>query len=185
MQQQAQAVQQKLHLSWDEKQKNGIIINKKYQNGVMYHEDMKPQIEVEYDTFMYTEVFDMDSYIELNGIKRELTINEIKTIKSLIVNWIQAVGTEGNPSEEQINNQHVADAKFLLHETSLLTQPEINEEISETEKSELTKYRKSLVAVVKNPAKTPKKITPSLDALFKRYNVNAEDRHGMSVLNDE
>jgi hypothetical protein len=91
-----------IHLNYDGKQNNGIIFNTTYPNGAMYIGiQYKPTLSFEYDSFQYSEVFDVLDYVLLDGVKRVMTDEEATEIITLATAWIQPLGQEGNPDDEQ------------------------------------------------------------------------------------
>lgn len=91
-----------MHLNYDGKQKNGIIFNDKYTKGAMYlGAEFKPNTTFSYDSMQYSEVFEGLNYVELDGIKRVMTIDEESEVKALATTWTQPLGQEGNPTLEQ------------------------------------------------------------------------------------
>lgn len=92
----------KLHLNYDGKQNNGIIFNDKYLNGALYSgAEFKPELSFLYSSFQYSEVFDSLNYIEIDGVKTVMTPEQEQEIITIATAWIQPLGQEGNPNEEQ------------------------------------------------------------------------------------
>ena len=101
---------ERLHLNWDARNKNGIIINAQYPNGALFHGDEhKPVLSVDYVAFEYDERGDTN-YIEIrtevagSAYHESLPLSPqlAAEIKALAESWAQPLGQEGNPSPEQI-----------------------------------------------------------------------------------
>lgn len=100
-----------LHLNWDSRNLNGIIINEQYPNGALFTgAENKPALSVEYDEFEWDEVDQGHNYISLvtnvngNTFAERQPIPPLieEEIRSLATNWVQPLGCEGNPSPEQL-----------------------------------------------------------------------------------
>ena len=109
----------KLHLNYDGKQNNGIIFNDKYPNGALYvGAEFKPSLSFEYESFQYSEVFEqVQDYVETDGVKSAMTEEQANEIKAIASEWVQPLGQEGNPTEEQIQEQKNAEARQYLLST--------------------------------------------------------------------
>jgi hypothetical protein len=92
-----------IHLNYDHKQNNGIIFNTTYPNGAMYVGiQYKPTLSFEYDSFQYSEVFaDVLDYVQLGNSKTVMTPEQGLEIKAIADVWVQPLGQEGNPNDEQ------------------------------------------------------------------------------------
>jgi hypothetical protein len=93
----------KYHLNYDHRSTNGIIFNALYPNGAMFFgSEFKPELSFEYDSFQWSEVFpDSPQCIELQGVRRAFTSEELAEVKQKAIDWVQALGQEGNPTTEQ------------------------------------------------------------------------------------
>ena len=102
----------KLHLNYDGKQNNGIIFNATYQGAMFEGVEFRPALSFEFDSFMFSEVFDHPDYvIQLDGIKRLMTDVEKAEIVTVATNWVQPLGQEGNPTQFQLDAQALANWK--------------------------------------------------------------------------
>lgn len=91
-----------LHISYFSNTESGIVYNEKYPEGVTYRGvELKPSLSFNYDSFQYSELYVGINYIELNGIKRIFSDEELDEIINLATDWVQALGQEGNPTLEQ------------------------------------------------------------------------------------
>lgn len=92
-----------IHLNYDGKQNNGIIFNTKYTNGALFTgAEYKPTLSFDFDSFQYSEVFtDVLDYVEYNGVKKVMTPEQVIEIKAIANVWVQPLGQEGNPNDEQ------------------------------------------------------------------------------------
>ena len=106
-----------LHLNYDGKQNNGIIGNEAYPNGALFV-GIKPELTFEYDSFQYSEMFtNAPDYVELNGIKKPMTAEQTIEVRNLAKNWVQELGQEGNPNQEQIQKANNAKNMQYLYST--------------------------------------------------------------------
>mgnify|MGYP007066265781 CR=1 FL=1 len=91
-----------IHLNYDGKQNNGIVFNDTYPNGAMYiGSEYKPTLSFEFDSFQYSEVFDALDYVLLDGVKKVMTYEQATEVVALATSWVQPIGQEGNPNNEQ------------------------------------------------------------------------------------
>jgi hypothetical protein len=110
--QKGQTKMTKLHLNYDGKQNNGIIFNATYQGAMFAGAEFRPVLSFEFDSFMFSEVFDHPDYvIQLDGIKRLMTDVEKAEIVTVATNWVQPLGQEGNPTQFQLDAQALANWK--------------------------------------------------------------------------
>jgi len=94
----------KYHLNWDALQSNGIIFNAAYTNGCFFEgAEYKPSLSFDYSAFQYSEVFDnVENYIlTADDTRIIMTSEQEQEIKALAVSWVQPLGQEGNPTDEQ------------------------------------------------------------------------------------
>lgn len=109
---------QKLHLNYDGNQNNGIIFNDKYTRGALFvGTEYKPKLSFEYDSMQMSEVFENQDMVMLNGVQRVMTEEEAQEVKELAIKWVQPLGQEGNPTEEQKQEQKNNEARAYLAST--------------------------------------------------------------------
>jgi len=90
-----------LHLNYDMKNKNGIIFNDKYQGAMYRGEEYRPDLAFPYEEFGYSEVFDLVNFVVLDGTKRVMTTGQELDVQRAAREWVQPLGQEGNPNDEQ------------------------------------------------------------------------------------
>lgn len=110
-----------LHLNYDGKQNNGIIFNATYSGAMFIGVEFRPSLSFEYESFMYSEVFDgqPDYVIQNDGIRRLMTEVEAEEVLALAVDWVQPLGQEGNPTQAQINERRASEIKEELKRLDL------------------------------------------------------------------
>jgi len=137
---------QKLHLNYDGFQDNGVIFNDLYPNGVMFFgSQFKPTLSFEYHSFGYTEVFELqENYVVDPGttFRRPMTDAEATEIVEIAKNWVQALGQEGNPTDEQ-------KAEFIRYDRNKKLSESDWTQLSDSQLSEIDKaswitYRQAL-----------------------------------------
>lgn len=108
----------KLHLNYDGQQENGVIFNSNY-NGAMFHgPELKPDLSFDFISFVYTEVFERQGnrVINLDGTERKMTQSEIDEIIPIANDWVQPLGQEGNPTQDQIDQRAAIDLRNAIQE---------------------------------------------------------------------
>ena len=123
----------KLHLSFDGNQKNGVIFNGTYTGCLYTGTDNKPGVGTEYFSFMFTEVFDTPSFIQTSAdpsTRRALSDSEVAEAKRVATNWVQPLGQEGNPTEEQVISKIRTHRNSLLSATDWTQLPDVDNEVS-------------------------------------------------------
>lgn len=145
-----------LHLNYDGKQNNGIIFNATYSGAMFNGVEFRPVLSFEYDSFMYSEVFDgQPNYVIQNdGIRRLMTQAEVDEIIPIATNWVQPLGQEGNPNAEQ---QKVIDKQQALSDY----EKAIEAMIGKVPNTELSSWSKQ-----ETEARNLDKPTPMIDQLI-------------------
>jgi len=134
------------HLNWDENQGNGIIFNKKYQTGCLFVGiEHRPALSFKYSDFQYSEVFDSENHvITEQGQKRAMTSDEQSEVRALAIKWIQPLGQEGNPTDEQ-------KMEFIRHERNNLLKATDHLALTDgTLSDEMVIYRQALRNLTEN-----------------------------------
>jgi len=86
----------KLHLGFNKEDQLGVIKNDTYFWGAVIRGLRNaPKLSFEYDRFSYTEIFNRPSYKVVNGIRMNLTDENIREIRELAKNWKQEEDQEG------------------------------------------------------------------------------------------
>lgn len=144
---------QKLHLNYDGFQDNGIIFNNLYPNGVMFFgAQFKPTLSFEYHSFGYTEVFELqENYVVDAGttFRRPMTSAEATEIIEVAKNWVQALGQEGNPTQEQKADSIRLERNTKLSDCDWTQLPD--SQLSDSEKADWATYRQSLRDITSQP----------------------------------
>jgi hypothetical protein len=135
----------KLHLNFDGNQNNGIIFNEQYDGCLFSGIEHKPNIGYEYYSFSMSEVFPTtaNNFVQLDdspATRHPLTDDDIVNIKQIATNWVQPLGQEGNPTEEQLI------AKARSYRNQLLGQSDWTQlnDVSVATKNEWASYRQLL-----------------------------------------
>lgn len=91
----------KYHLNYDHINKNGIVVNELYADGVPYiGERLKPTMSFSFDSFIYSEQAERFEITYLNK-KSIMTDEQKEECKQRCKNWVQELGQAGNPNEAQ------------------------------------------------------------------------------------
>lgn len=92
-------------LNWDMRNINGIIVNERYKNGVLFSGSaLKPKLQgINYSQFLYQEARNIYK-IALVGDTgyRNMTDTEKSVVREVAVSWVQEEGQEGNPNPDQL-----------------------------------------------------------------------------------
>ena len=101
-----------LHLNWDGRQNNGVIFNATYQGALFTGIENRPALSFDFHSFQCSEVFEHPDYvINPDGTKRLMTAAEADEVKAVATDWIQPLGQEGNPTNEQTIETLTANIK--------------------------------------------------------------------------
>jgi hypothetical protein len=106
-------------LNYDSNNKNGVVWNEKYPNGAMFiGEEYKPNLGFEYKQFMYYSFQDRYDIMDVDSeYFRPMTEDEKSVIKKIAEEWIQPLGQEGNPTEEQKIQSEISKLQMFLSST--------------------------------------------------------------------
>lgn len=86
------------------KQSNHIVIvNDRYSNGVTCLDPSRvPDIGVDYTYLQWSDIdWENKFYVDLNNLVQPFTAEQLNIISNLVLNWVQPLGQEGNPTLDQ------------------------------------------------------------------------------------
>lgn len=139
------------HLNWDNTNLNGIVSSEKYPEGAMFvGAENKPVLSVDYEEFEYSQrgQFREHNYISVvthvdgSYYAEKLPISDEleQEILAIIDSWEQPLGSEGNPTDEQIA-EHV---KFQVASALEQTDRYMVEDYPIANREELIQFRQAL-----------------------------------------